>query len=161
MGVKATDTITEMTWIVMPGHCNALNTVFGGQVMSWIDVCAAIAAQRFCRSNVVTASMDQLHFTGPIYHGQIAVVKAMVNWTGTTSMEVGVRVESEDPYTGERKRTSTAYLTFVALDKEGNKTKVPELVRETDLQRQRYREAQQRREDRLASRKRILAARAS
>ena len=72
MNCHPAHTRTEMTWIVMPGQCNSLGTVFGGQVMAWIDVCAAVAAQRFCRGNVVTASMDSMSFTGPIQLGQIA-----------------------------------------------------------------------------------------
>ncbi len=91
--VHPAQTATEMTWIVMPGDCNALNTVFGGQVCSWVDVCAAVAAQRFARTNVVTAAMDSLVFKAPIRHGMVAVLRAMVNWAGRTSLEVGVRVE--------------------------------------------------------------------
>lgn len=152
MGVTPAQTRTEMTWIVMPSEANALGTVFGGKVMAWIDVCAAVAAQRFTRTNVVTAAMDQLSFEAPIRHGQIAVVQAQVNWAGRTSLEVGVRVEAEDPFTGERTHTSTAYLTFVAVDAENRPVQVPRLAPETDADRRRMADAERRRARRLAAR---------
>lgn len=157
--IKAGTTRTEMTWIVMPGQTNALGTVFGGQVMAWIDVCAAVSAQRFARTSVVTASMDSLIFRAPIQKGEIVVLQAQVNWAGRSSMEVGVRVECEDPRSGERQLTSTAYLTFVALDEDGNKTAVPELVLETDPERRRCREAADRRQARLEARARLARRR--
>lgn len=152
--VHPSTTRCEMTWIVMPGQTNALGTVFGGQVMAWIDVCAAVAAQRFARSDVVTAAMDQLLFRAPIRHGEIAVLQATVNQASRTSMEVGVRVESEDPRTGRRTHTSTAYLTFVSLDEHRRPRELPVLAPETDEERRREREAIQRRNDRLAARER-------
>ena len=154
-------TRTEMTWIVMPGDCNALGTAFGGRVLAWIDVCAAISAQRFTRSNVLTAAMDQIGFRAPIRQGKIAVLQSMVNWSGRTSMEVGVRVEEECPETGERTHTSAAYVTFVAVDSELQPIAVPKLVPRTDLESRRYREALQRREDRLAHRARIREGRSA
>lgn len=157
--VHPADTRTEMTWIVMPGDCNALGSVFGGQVCSWIDVCAAVAAQRFTRTNVVTAAMDQLVFLAPIRHGKIAVVRATVNWSGRTSMEVGVRVEEECPMTGTCTHTSTAYLTFVAVDEDRTPVRVPSLIPQSDVEARRFREAQQRRQDRLSHRERIVAGR--
>ncbi len=158
--MRPRDTATEMTWIVMPGDCNALGTVFGGQVCSWIDVCAAVAAQRFARTNVVTAAIDSLQFSAPIRHGKIAVLRAMVNWAGRTSLEVGVRVEEEDPMTGARTHTSSAYLTFVSVDEHLQPKPVPRLVPETDEDARRAREAEARRADRLAHRTRIQASRA-
>ncbi|MEZ4239125.1 MAG: acyl-CoA thioesterase [Myxococcota bacterium] len=148
-----------MTWIVMPGDCNALDTVFGGQVCAWIDVCAAVAAQRFTRCRVVTAAMDQLVFKAPIRRGRVAVVQATVNWAGRTSMEVGVRVEEETVEEGLRTHTSTAYLTFVAVDGDLRPVPVPPLSPETPDEHRRWAEAERRREDRLAHRARILAAR--
>lgn len=159
--VHPSDTHTEMTWIVMPSQANALGTVFGGQIMAWVDVCAAVSAQRFARTSVVTAEMDQLTFLGPIKQGDVVVVEGMVNWAGRTSMEVGVRVEKEDPRTGERVHTSSAYLTFVALDEAGKPTAVPSLVPVTELEVRRHREAQIRRADRLAARERLAAVRAA
>src|SRR6478609_2739143 len=114
--VAASTTRVEMTQLVLPPFTNALGTVFGGQVAAWIDMCAAIAAQRFCRRQVVTASIDELHFLNPIQRGHIAILRASVNAAWTHSMEVGVRVEGEDPLTGVRTHTSSAYATFVALD---------------------------------------------
>ncbi len=150
--VTPAETRCEMTWIVMPGQANALGTVFGGQVMAWIDVCAAVSAQRFARSNVVTAAMDELIFRAPIKHGQVVVLQAMVNWAGRTSMEVGVRVESEDPLTGARQHTSTCYLTFVSVGANGAPIPVPELSPETDEDRRRFADAARRRSRRLAAR---------
>lgn len=157
--VHPSQTATEMTWIVMPGDCNALGTVFGGQVCAWIDVCAAVAAQRFARSKVVTAAMDQLVFKAPIRQGKVAVLKAMVNWAGRTSMEVGVRVEEEDPNTGARVHTSAAYLTFVSVDDLLKPLPVPTLQPIEEAEHRRYREAEHRRADRLAHRERILVSR--
>ena len=153
------DTRTEMTWIVMPGDCNALGTVFGGQVCAWIDVCASVAAQRFAHTNVVTAAMDQIGFKAPIRRGKVAVLRAKVNWAGRTSMEVGVRVEEEDPIRGTRTHTSTAYLTFVSVDAALRPQPVPRLELRTEEDRRRWREAEARRTDRLAHRERILKSR--
>jgi len=150
--MKPEETRCEMTWIVMPGQANALGTVFGGQVMAWIDVCAAVAAQRFTKSNVVTASMDELLFRAPIKHGQVVVLQAMVNWAGRTSMEVGVRVESEDPYSGVRTHTSTCYLTFVAVDEKGQPKPVPALEVESPESKRRWQQAERRRQRRLQAR---------
>lgn len=150
--VPSSDTRCEMTWIVMPGQTNALGTVFGGQIMAWIDVCAAVSAQRFARSMVVTASMDSLSFRAPVRQGNVVVLQSSVNWAGSSSMEVGVRVESEDPLTGERSHTSSAYLTFVALDANREKATVPTLVPETAVDLRRAQQAQRRRAQRLALR---------
>ena len=158
--VRPADTICEMTWIVRPQHANALGSAFGGAVMGWIDIAAAISAQRFTRCDVVTASMDQVSFRAPIPQGHVAVLQAMVNWSGRTSMEVGVRVDHENPYTGERTRTSTAYLTFVAVGKDGKKVLVPTLQPDTELERRRWREAEHRRDQRLSAREALLKARA-
>ncbi|HHO49987.1 MAG TPA: acyl-CoA thioesterase [Deltaproteobacteria bacterium] len=157
--VRPFDTRCEMTWIVMPGDCNALDTVFGGQVCSWIDVCAAVAAQRFTHTDVVTAAMDQLVFKAPIRRGKVAVLQAMVNWAGRTSMEIGVRVEEECPTTGVRTQTSTAYLTFVAVNSALQPIEVPTLAPHTKDEHRRFREAEHRRADRLAHRARIQASR--
>ncbi len=160
-GVRPSETRTEMTWIVMPGQTNALGTVFGGQVMAWIDVCAAVSAQRFARCTVVTAGMDSLNFRAPMRQGNIAVLRASVNWAGHSSMEVGVRVEREDAITGERTHTSSAYLTFVALDSRGNKVRLPTLSPETDEEIRRHHEAEMRREARLRHKEDVKNRRAA
>ncbi len=140
----------EMNQLVLPPDTNVLGTAFGGVVMSWIDICAAMAAQRHARSVVVTASMDQLDFIAPIRAGHIVNLRAMVNYCGRTSMEVGVRVESEDPLTGERAHAASAYLTFVALDAAGRPRPVPPVAPETREERLRFEEARARRQQRLA-----------
>lgn len=139
-----------MTQIVLPEHTNALGTIFGGQVAAWIDICAAIAAQRFCRKQVVTVSIDTLEFLHPIQRGHIAIFRAQVNAAWTTSMEVGVRVEGEDPLTGELTHTASAYATFVALDVNGHPTRVPTLSPTNPEEVRRISEAGRRRADRLA-----------
>lgn len=152
--MRPVDTRCTMTFIIMPEHLNALDSVFGGQVMSWIDVCAGVSGQRFTKGIVVTASMDQLSFVAPIRKGAVVVVQSQVNWAGRTSMEVGVRVESEDIRTGVRTHTSTAYLTMVALDDEGRPTAVPTLEPQTPEERRRFADADHRRTVRLALRER-------
>jgi acyl-CoA hydrolase len=154
MKVPCAATRCEMTFIIMPEHLNALDSVFGGQVMAWIDVCAGVSAQRFTRGLVVTASMDHLSFRAPIRKGAVAVLRSQVNWAGSTSVEVGVRVESEDIRTGARTHTSSAYLTMVALDENGRPTQVPELLPETPEERRRCVDAEHRRSVRLTLRER-------
>jgi len=139
-----------MTEIVLPSHANALGTIFGGQIMSWIDICAAIAAGRHARRVVVTASIDALHFVAPVKVGHVVHLKACVNYAGKTSMEVGVRVDSENPMDGTLKHTSTAYLTFVALDESGRPQPVPAIAPETPDEKRRFKSAQKRREARVA-----------
>lgn len=141
-----------MTELVLPTHTNALDTVFGGTVMSWIDIAAAIAAQRHASRDVVTASMDRLSFVAPIRRGWVVNLKASVNFTSRTSMEVGVRVDAENPRTGEMFHTASAYMTFVALGSDGRPTEVPKLIQETDDEKRRFAAAQKRRELMLASR---------
>jgi acyl-CoA hydrolase len=149
----ACDSYVEMTEIVLPSHANPLGTAFGGQIMAWIDICAGISAQRHARQIVVTASMDDLHFLAPIHVGEVVILKAQVNRAFHTSLEVGVSVEAENPLTGERRHCSRAYITFVALDQEGNRVSVPNLIPETENQKRRYAEAEERRRFRLERRK--------
>jgi len=134
----------EFNHLVLPGDTNALGTIFGGRIVEWLDIGAAIVASRHCRRTAVTASIDELHFLAPVKLGQIVILKASINYVGRTSMEIGVRVESEDPHTGERRKTATAFLTFVALDETGHPTQVPPLILETDEDRRRNREGQKR-----------------
>jgi acyl-CoA hydrolase len=138
-----------MTQLVLPSHTNSLDTVFGGTVMSWIDICAAIAAQRHSNSDVVTASIDQLNFVAPIKRGWVVNLKASVNFVSRTSMEVGVRVDAENPRTGEMFHTASAYLTFVAVDQAGKPSVVNGLDLQTDIERRRFAAAQGRRQARL------------
>jgi acyl-CoA hydrolase len=138
-----------MTEIVLPSHTNALGTIFGGRIMSWIDIAAAIAAGRHARRVVVTASIDALHFVAPVKVGHVVHIKATVNYAGKTSMEVGVRVDSENQLTGTLSHTATAYLTFVALDDNGRPVQVPPVAPETPDEKRRYDQAQKRRESRI------------
>lgn len=142
----------EMTQIVLPEHTNALGTIFGGQVAAWIDICAAISAQRFCRRSVVTVSIDELLFLHPIHRGHIAIFQAVVNAAWNSSMEVGVIVEGEDPLTGVRTRTASACATFVALDAQGRPAQVPRLLPGTPEELRREAEANGRKQRRLQHR---------
>src|SRR5438105_11803055 len=104
-----------MTQQVMPYNTNIHGTVFGGEIMSWIDICAGVSAQRHCRSNVVTASMDDIHFVIPIKLGYVVILESQINAVFNTSMEIGIVVTGENPHTGERKVAVRAYSTFVSL----------------------------------------------
>ena len=138
-----------MTQLVLPSHTNSLDTVFGGTVMSWIDISAAIAAQRHSNQIVVTASMDQLNFIAPIKKGWVVNLRASVNFASRTSMEVGIRVEAENPLTSELFHTASAYMTFVALDINGKPTEVPHLIPDTAVEKRRFEAGKKRREIRL------------
>ena len=142
------------------GEANVGGNVHGGVIMHLCDEVAGIAAVRHSGNRVVTAAMDRMNFLHPVYVGQLVTVKATVNAAWHTSMEVGVRVESEDVRTGETVHTSTAYLTMVALDDDGRPTAVPPVRPETSVEERRAREAQLRRDSRLAERERIEAGRA-
>lgn len=137
------------THIILPPDANALNAAFGGRVMEWIDICAAIAAQRHCRKVAVTASMDDVHFHVPIKVGWICTVRARVLAAFSTSMEVGVTVTAEDPLSGDRHLATSALLTFVALNPDGTRAFVPPLKLETPQDQRAFDEAKQRRQWRL------------
>jgi acyl-CoA hydrolase len=143
-----------------PADANNGGNVHGGVIMHLCDEVAGIAAVRHSGTRVVTAAMDRMTFRHPVYVGQLITVKAMVNAAWRTSMEVGVRVESENVRTGETVHTSTAYLTMVALDDDGNPTEVPPISAVTGDEQRREREAQLRRDNRLAERQRIEEERA-
>jgi acyl-CoA hydrolase len=140
----------EMTQIVMPGHTNGSSGVlFGGVMMQWIDVCAGVSAIRHAGGAVVTASIDRLDFLVPVRLGDIVVLLSRVNYVRRTSMEIGCRVETERPGTRDRRYTTKAYLTFVAIDDDGDPAPLPPLVLETDEDRRRHAEAEARRAHRL------------
>ena len=138
-----------MTEIVLPSHTNALGTIFGGVVMGWIDIAAAIAALRYARSPAVTVSIDQLHFIVPIKLGYTVQIRAVVTYTGKTSMEIEVNVDAENSITGKVQPATHAFLTFVAVDSKGKPKKIIPLVPKTAEEKKRYKEALIRREDRL------------
>ena len=131
-------------------HANFMGNVHGGEIMKLIDTAAGIAASRHAGGPVVTASLDEMSFMHPVRVGDVVLVHASVNDVGRTSLEVGVRVESEEILSGRRTHTSSAYLVFVALDERGQPRPVPALVPETDRDRHRQAEAKIRREHRLA-----------
>jgi len=143
-----------------PGDANSAGNVHGGVIMHLSDEVAGIAAVRHSGTRVVTAAMDRMTFRHPVFVGQLITVKATVNAAWRTSMEVGVRVETENVRTGELVHASTAYLTMVALDDDGNPTDVPPISAVTQEERRREREAQLRRDNRLAERQRIEEERA-
>jgi acyl-CoA hydrolase len=141
---------SEMAEVVLPAQTNALGKLLGGHVMHLVDIAAAMAAHRHSNSYVVTASVDYIDFRNPVNLGEIVMLKSQVNRVFHTSMEVGVEVFSENVLTGERKQTTTAYVTFVAIDE---KTGCPKVVRrlivKTPEEKRRYREAAERRKIRL------------
>jgi acyl-CoA hydrolase len=144
---------SEMTEIVLPAQTNPLGKLLGGQVMHLVDMVAAMAAHRHSNSYVVTASVDYIDFRNPVNLGEIVTLKSQVNRVFRTSMEVGVEVYSEAMLTGEKKHTTTAYVTFVAIDENTRLPKpvVPLVVR-TAEEKRRFREAAKRRKVRLALR---------
>jgi len=145
----AADSIVQMVQIVLPSDANALGAAFGGSVMGWIDICAAVCGQRHSRQTVVTASMDDLHFHAPILVGWTVSLKARVIAAFSSSMEIGVTVHAENPSTGERTLTTSALLTFVALGKDGTRLTVPPLLVTNELEAQAVEDAKQRKADRL------------
>lgn len=139
---------------MMPTDANAAGNVHGGVILKHLDTAGGIAAIRHARSAVVTASIDRMDFIRPAYIGEVVTFYASVNLVGNTSMEVGVRVECENPLTGETRHAGSAYLTYVALDAERHPRRVPPLILETEDDCRRNREAAARREARLAERRR-------
>lgn len=146
------ETHHETTQLMMPQHANVLGNVFGGVILAMMDTAAGIAALRHARTTCVTASVDRVDFREPIHIGDLVVMKASVNYVGRSSMEVGVRVETEHLLTGERRHTNSCYLTFVAIDRNGRPIPVPPIVPETPDQIRRYEAAKQRRARRLQER---------
>lgn len=132
----------ESRYLIMPHQANPQGTAFGGVIIALIDMVASMAAQRHCGKEVVTASIDSLSFKEPIYIGDHVVLKALVNYVGRTSMEVGVRVVREDPATNRKIIATTAHLTFVALDENKKPTPVAPIVPQTDEEKRRYQNAQ-------------------
>ena len=138
------ESAVEMREMVMPNQTNPQNTVFGGTVMGWIDIAAAMVAARHCGRPVVTAHIDDIDFIAPIKVGYHVLIQASLNYVGRTSMIIGVKVTSENPYTGEVRTTTKAYLTFVALDDLGRPVEVPSLKPETPDEIRRYENAKKR-----------------
>ena len=145
MGIKSIkDTQVVMHELVLPNDTNLLGNVLGGRVMHLMDMCAAMSAYKHARTAVVTASVDQLDFLAPAKMGDIMILKSSVNYTGKSSMEVGVRIESENPKSGAINHTSSAYLTFVSLNENGKPQGVPIVSPENEVERRRFEEGEQR-----------------
>lgn len=141
---------TTIAELMMPHMANVLGNVHGGVLLGMMDRVAAVAAIRHAQRTCVTVSVDRVHFREPIHVGELVTMNASVNFAHRTSLEVGVRVESENVLTGKRRHTNSCYLTFVAIDESGHPVPVPPVLPETDEERTRFREAGGRREQRIA-----------
>lgn len=153
-GRRISDSATEMTQLVLPQHANVHGSVLGGTVMHWVDLAAAIVANRHSRRPVVTAAFDEMSFLAPIQVGQVALIRARMTLVDRSSMEIRVDVQSEDMLSGDRRTTGTAFVTFVALDPVTRRpAPVPALVLETAEDRAEHGRALERRRLRLERRK--------
>jgi acyl-CoA hydrolase len=142
------NTYVIMHQLILPNDTNLLGNVLGGRVMHLMDMCAAMSAYKHARTAVVTASVDRLDFLAPAKMGEIMILKSSVNYTGKSSMEVGVRIESENPKTGDIYHTSSAYLTFVSLNENGKPQRVDNINPENDNEIRRFNEGKIRHEER-------------
>ena len=154
-GRTVAETAVEMVEVALPNDANPLGNLLGGKVMHLIDIAGAIAAHRHSRSQVVTVAVDNVDFLYPIRVGELVILRAHITRAFRTSIEAEVRVYREDYLSGARQQTSSAFVTYVALDADGKPTEVPPLIARTSEEKRRYREALERRRQRLA-----LAARA-
>ncbi|MCE5334761.1 MAG: acyl-CoA thioesterase [Desulfobacteraceae bacterium] len=148
-GRTVAESRTIMAQQMNPQDANPYGNVHGGVIMKLIDTAGGVVAMRHSRSNAVTASVDRLDFHSPVFIGDLLTFKASLNMTGRTSMEIGVRVESENPRTGEVRKTASAYLTYVAIGESGKPVEIPPLIPETAEDMRRNCEAKARRESRL------------
>ncbi len=156
----AADSRAEITHLMGVTDANNRGNIHGGTIMKLADEAAAIAAIKHSRQRVVTVGMDRMDFLVPIYIGELVTFRATVNAAWRTSMEIGVRVEAENPMTGSRRHTNTAYLTMVALDDGGDPAPIPPLLAVTPTETRRMGEAELRRANRLSEREEIVARRA-
>jgi uncharacterized protein (TIGR00369 family) len=147
---RVSESQLTMSQLMLPSDANATGNVHGGSIMKLVDNAGGAVAMRHSRRRVVTAEIDSMNFLSPAYVGDLITLKASITGVGRTSMEVGVKVESENLRTGEVCHISTAYLVYVALDEQGRPTEVPQLITETEADERRMREAAIRRERRLA-----------
>ena len=145
-GKKVSESAVIMEQVMGPQEVNIAGNVHGGVIMKLIDTAAGVAAMRHARCNAVTASIDRLDFHYPVFSGDLVIFKASINLVGRTSMEIGVRVETENLLTGEKRHTASAYLTYVALDKAGRPAILPPLILETEEDKRRNADARQRRD---------------
>jgi uncharacterized protein (TIGR00369 family) len=152
-GKKVSESSLVMAQLMNPQDANPAGNVHGGVIMRLIDTAGGACAARHSRTNVVTASIDRLDFLGPVFIGDLVTCKASINMVGKTSMEIGVRVEAENLLSGETRKASSAYLTYVAMDAKARPVPVPPLILETDDDFRRNCEARMRREARLRAKK--------
>jgi uncharacterized protein (TIGR00369 family) len=153
-GKTVSETAVTISELMEPQAANIAGNVHGGVIMRLIDTAAGVAAVRHARSNVVTASIDRLDFIHPVFVGDLVTLKASINLVGRTSMEIGVRVETERLRTGVKQHTASAYLTYVALDDSGKPAVLPPLILETEEEKRRNREALARKQERIRQRER-------
>ena len=138
---KPSDSAVESRYLLMPNHANPQGNAFGGVIMAWIDMIASMAAQKHCGKEVVTANIDSLSFKEPIHVGDHVVLKASVNYVGRTSMEVGVKVFREDPYSSKQVVATSAHLTFVALGDDKRPSVIAAITPQTPDEKRRYENA--------------------
>lgn len=143
------DSYVVMHELILPNDTNNLNTVFGGKVMQYMDLCAAMSAYKFARTAVVTASVDRLDFLAPASVGDMLILKSSVNYSHNSSMEVGVRIDAENVKTGKKRHTASAYLTFVSLGEDGKSQKVNDIIPESKDEKRRYDEGKIRHIERI------------
>ena len=143
-GKKVSDSLVILSHVMQPQDANPAGNIHGGVIMKLIDNAAGVVAIRHARSNAVTASIDRLDFHYPVYVGDLVTLTASLNKVGRTSMDIGVRVESEKMISGKTHHTASAYLTFVALKQDGKSQEVPPLILESDEEKRRHQDAQER-----------------
>lgn len=147
-GKTVEETKVTLSHVMQPSDANPLGNVHGGTIIKLIDTAAGVVAWRYARGNAVTASIERLNFHNPVYIGDLLILKACLNYVGTSSMEIGVRTEAENLKTGEISHTASAYLTFVAIDDDGIPVKLPPLILKTDEEQRRHQEAEYRKKQR-------------
>ena len=140
------DSKVEMTEMVLPQHTNQVGTLFGGVLLSWIDIAASLCAMRHANKPVVTASIDSVYFIAPIHLGWVVSITASINYSSRTSCEVGVKVMAENPKLQKKFHATSAYLTMVSVDKNGKPQEIPQIELITEAQKKRFEEAAKRRE---------------
>ncbi len=151
-GKRVRDSQVTLSQVMMPEHANPTGNVHGGVIMKLVDEAGGLCAMRHAQRQVVTVAIDSMTFHSPVHVGNLVTFQASLNWVGHTSAEVGVRVVAENPLTGQFTHTNSAFLVYVALDEDGNPTQIRPLILETDEDRRRWAEAEQRQQRRLRQR---------
>ncbi len=155
-GKPVSASMIVLTQVMLPQDTNSAGNVHGGTIMKLADNAAFVVASRHCRTNVVTASVDRIDFLAPVYTGDLLILHARLNWTGHASMEIGIKIDSEDLFSGTVRHVATALLTFVSLDEKGRPIQVPPLILESDEDRMIFEEAAQRASIRQETREREI-----